>query len=88
MTMEIKLTPEMNAQIPELLRISDEPLQLYAAAYIESLSTQITTVTAEREAATSVLDDICEHCGWETMSKECVESECVICTYRRNKGNG
>lgn len=61
---DIKTYPEMNAQIISLLRLSEDPICLYAAQRIEELEADQKTVV---------------HGKWIKEYKDQVNSKCSIC---------
>lgn len=76
------------------LRFCDDPEIACCKAERElgELRTENAQIKKENKAldmklsrAIKVIDGICEHCSWETGSKECVESECPIMEWRKEK---
>lgn len=55
----IRTYPEMNAKIVSLLRLSEDPLQLYAAQLIEELLAEKTQPRDEK------LSDLIQHVGYD-----------------------
>lgn len=57
--MNIRTYPEMNEKIVSLLRLSEDPLQLYAAQLIEEL------LTEKKQPRDEKLSDLIQHVGYD-----------------------
>jgi hypothetical protein len=80
---EINLYPEMNERIGDILRISDEPAALYAAALIEYLKVRI--VDLEAQLAESQRREKAAVADMKLSNTRKFNNPCEICRKRGEK---